>query len=162
MLTRSTGGRPLPHTSDLILPEWFSHTVVVVTMKPARVRLCAYCIQLASKDTAQTTIRHWCSLATLRTSSKSCHCCFLIHAMLAERSSKAHARFQFSELELEGFPLTISSSFCQNSADEIHSKTVTATLKLPNEFSYPVDLTIASCPSHCKTLSTSCCPYYTN
>jgi hypothetical protein len=129
--------------------------VAIDRMETSRVQVCVYCTKLVSEAAVPSAVQHWPSLKTLRISSRSCCVCSILYCIFAQRSSETQARFDFPDLEMDGFPLTISSTSCQNSADGIHSKTVEAALNLPNEFFYSFDLTIASCSLHCKSIPIS-------
>jgi hypothetical protein len=145
----------LLRTSCSVISCGSFHIVAIDKMETSRVQVCVYCSKLVSEASVPSTVQHWPFFKTLRISSRSCHFCLTLYGIFARRSQEAQARFEFPDLEMDDFPLTISSKFCENSADGIHSKTVEAALNLPNQFFYSFELTIASCALHCMSIPIS-------
>ena len=142
--------------STLIICDCLGFHRQVVDMEPLHVDLCDHCRELVFDATVPTTIQRRTSLKVLLSSSGSCHCCSTLRGVLAHISSKVRSRFDFSDNGISEFPLIISHTATQRSAGGIHSKEVTATLELTNEFHYSSEVTIAWCSSDCKAVTSQC------
>lgn len=138
--------------SVLSIHECSESCCLIDNMEPLHVNLCDNCKELVFKATASTTLQRQTSPKELLNSSRSCHCCSTLSGIMARRFSEVRARFNISDKEIDHFPLTISHTAAQNSAGVISSKVVTATLELPNGFTYPSEMTIAWCLSDCKAM----------
>jgi hypothetical protein len=124
-------------------------------MEPFQVYLCDHCKELVFMAATSTTIQRRTSLEMLPNQSGPCHCCSTLSGVLAHISAEVRSRFDFSDKDIDEFPLIISHTATHSSAGGVHSKDLTTTLELPNGFHYSSEVTIAWCLSDCKAVMPS-------